>query len=304
MGKHPVLFLSFVYVFAALCGVFIYKDSGHISSGFFGAVSRVVEKDTERVYALKTQKKEDGVFSEAVTNEVNALEQTDHENIVRMVFHSETQRDDPFCIVLEYMPHDLRGVVEKDEHYPEIKTNTRGILSQILRGVAYLHRMEIAHGDINPNNVLIDAGTMAVKLCDFGNSVDGKKEGSCSPRVLAGYRQDVLSAASLMAYLYLRKEVFNGNILASTAEHLKDVELLLGSEAPCELSPEENIMAGTYKKMEQVVSKNGMDLFRKLLSPDRAQKDIGCILEHPFFAEGNEQDPSARQGEKETQLGA
>ncbi|MEJ2362814.1 MAG: bifunctional protein-serine/threonine kinase/phosphatase [Gammaproteobacteria bacterium] len=62
-----------------------------------------------------------------------------------------------------------------DNPRPELET-VRSIVEQIVRGLRALHRQEILHQDLRPNNIMIDqAGT--VKIIDFGSaSVAGLME--------------------------------------------------------------------------------------------------------------------------------
>lgn len=41
---------------------------------------------------------------------------------------------------------------------------------QVARAMAYLHEKGICHGDLYAHNVLVDGGTGAAVLCDFGAS--------------------------------------------------------------------------------------------------------------------------------------
>lgn len=40
----------------------------------------------------------------------------------------------------------------------------------MMRGLAYLHSLNIAHRDIKPENVLVNPKTHVVKICDFGSA--------------------------------------------------------------------------------------------------------------------------------------
>lgn len=51
---------------------------------------------------------------------------------------------------------------------------------QILSGINYLHSLNIIHGDIKPENILLDETRERVYLCDFGLS-DYESERLCSP---------------------------------------------------------------------------------------------------------------------------
>ncbi|OIR56375.1 MAG: CMGC/CDK protein kinase, partial [Amphiamblys sp. WSBS2006] len=120
--KHILLFFltSFVIVGAAEESVVdtdnspeYYKEEDYvklddIGSGSYGAVSKVREKKTGKIYALKT-------FPFVLTryahaeSEIKALEQLDHKNIVKMIAKNLGARSegDSVHIVLEHMPCNL-----------------------------------------------------------------------------------------------------------------------------------------------------------------------------------------------------
>ncbi|OIR55971.1 MAG: CMGC protein kinase, partial [Amphiamblys sp. WSBS2006] len=83
-----------------------YEKVGDLGVGMFGVVSKIEEKKTGKIYALKTFQPEDW-YKETAENEINALKQLDHENIIKMVACSDMgnrREEDPVHIVLEHMP--------------------------------------------------------------------------------------------------------------------------------------------------------------------------------------------------------
>jgi serine/threonine protein phosphatase PrpC len=70
--------------------------------------------------------------------------------------------------VTEYIEGQTLRQWQIDNPGPDLET-VRGIVVQIARGLYALHRMEILHQDIRPENIMIDAhGT--VKIIDFGSA--------------------------------------------------------------------------------------------------------------------------------------
>lgn len=102
--------------------------------------------------------------------EVQALEELRHPNVVRMLNHFVEQERGEACIALEY----LANTVSLDR---AIETSARPPLvwrAQILLGVAHAleaaHERGIIHRDVTPGNVLVSERDAVVKLADFGIS--------------------------------------------------------------------------------------------------------------------------------------
>ena len=84
---------------------------------------------------------------------------------------------------------------------PELET-VRGIVEQIARGLQALHRMDILHQDLKPDNIMID-GSGTVKIIDFGAArVAGIVEAD-----LAAEADSILGTA-----LYTAPEYFMGEV--------------------------------------------------------------------------------------------
>lgn len=59
----------------------------------------------------------------------------------------------------------LKGVPCLEEH------KTRIIAFQIVQALHHLHTRRIMHCDVKPENILfVEAGTLVIKLSDFGNA--------------------------------------------------------------------------------------------------------------------------------------
>ncbi|KAJ7789119.1 kinase-like domain-containing protein, partial [Mycena olivaceomarginata] len=49
------------------------------------------------------------------------------------------------------------------------RANRTGLVQGILSGMQYLHSMQVVHGDVKPQNILVDRAHVAC-ICDFGIS--------------------------------------------------------------------------------------------------------------------------------------
>lgn len=90
-----------------------------------------------------------------------------HENVVQFL---ESFEDGKYIYIIQSLCSNntlanllmLRGSMTLDE--------SRYILSQILEGLLYIHRMDIIHRDVKCANISID-NHMQMKICDFGLAI-------------------------------------------------------------------------------------------------------------------------------------
>ena len=69
-------------------------------------------------------------------------------------------------LVFDFMSSDLQGLMNS----PAIKfevTHFKNIMLQILHGIDYMHRMNIAHRDLKGANILVSSSGR-VQIADFG----------------------------------------------------------------------------------------------------------------------------------------
>lgn len=75
-------------------------------------------------------------------------------------------------LVLEYVPDTVYKVCKthasQRRELPPLVIKL--YVYQMCRSLAYLHALGICHRDIKPQNLLVDAATHVLKLCDFGSS--------------------------------------------------------------------------------------------------------------------------------------
>ena len=107
-------------------------------------------------------------------------------------------------LVTEYLPQGSLQALLKSR--PNLDNNIKYTLIQnIARAVAFMHKNEVAHYDIKPDNILLH-GSYQIKLCDFGCSKkpDNKKYNKGTPNYVAPevitkqvstYKADIFSAA-------------------------------------------------------------------------------------------------------------
>ncbi|KAF8604863.1 kinase-like protein [Ceratobasidium sp. AG-I] len=59
---------------------------------------------------------------------------------------------------------------------------TWGQLCDVLQGLAHIHQLNLAHGDLKPENIVLTAQSkrLTAKICDFGSARDVSLEGRIS----------------------------------------------------------------------------------------------------------------------------
>ncbi|KAF8333056.1 kinase-like domain-containing protein [Cantharellus anzutake] len=116
-----------------------------------------------------SSKKEVSKFSKRMLREVKVWVTLKHPNVV--AFHGWTlecsEDDNTICAKLISAWCEKGNVLEYLECTPA--ADRRQLVVNMSEGLSYLHSMEIIHGDIKPENIVVDANGTGL-LCDFGLS--------------------------------------------------------------------------------------------------------------------------------------
>lgn len=68
-------------------------------------------------------------------------------------------------MVLEMCDMDMRKLLKSSKHLEEVQV--KSIVYDILCGLKYLHKAQLIHRDIKPDNILLN-DDCTVQICDFG----------------------------------------------------------------------------------------------------------------------------------------
>ncbi|CCG82220.1 Serine/threonine-protein kinase ssn3 [Taphrina deformans PYCC 5710] len=157
-----------------------YMIQGFISSGTYGKVYKACNKkdlsDTTE-YAIKKFKAErEGEsasysgLSQSACREMSLCRELKHDNIV--LLQEIILEEKCIYMIFEFYEYDLLQVVHYHLHQPKAKQKVpdcivRGILHQLIQGVAYLHENWVLHRDLKPANIMITKNGV-VKIGDLG----------------------------------------------------------------------------------------------------------------------------------------
>ncbi|KAG5976226.1 hypothetical protein E4U55_007418 [Claviceps digitariae] len=150
-----------------------YDKLNDIEEGTYGWVARGVQRSTGKVVALKRLKLEPSDGSGLpVTGlrEIQILQDCNHPNVVSLeevVIGDDVARlDNSIFLVLEFVEHDLKGILE-DMPEPFLSSEIKRLLLQLTAGVSYLHENWILHRDLKTSNLLLN-NRGQLKIADFG----------------------------------------------------------------------------------------------------------------------------------------
>uniref|UniRef100_H2ZEV8 Uncharacterized protein n=1 Tax=Ciona savignyi TaxID=51511 RepID=H2ZEV8_CIOSA len=163
----------------------------HRKRGFDVAI-KVVDK-------LRFQHKEES----QLRHEVQILEWLDHPGIVKLFNMFETPEQ--VFVVMEKLRGDMLEMILSSEKGRLPERITKFLISQILIALRYLHKQNIVHCDLKPENVLLssDDAFPQLKLCDFGFArIIGQKS----------FRRSVVGTPAYLAPEVLRKECYNRSL--------------------------------------------------------------------------------------------
>ncbi|XP_040377320.1 cyclin-dependent kinase G-1 [Oryza brachyantha] len=252
-----------------------------INEGTYGVVFRVRDKRTGEIVALKKVKmeREREGFPLTSLREINILLSFHHPSIVEVKEVVVGSSDRDIFMVMEYMEHDLKGVMETMKQ-PYSQSEVKCLMLQLLEGVKYLHDNWVLHRDLKTSNLLLN-NCGELKICDFGLS---RQYGSPlkpytqlvvtlwyrAPELLLGAKEystaiDMWSLGCIMAELLSKGPLFNGK---SEIDQLDKIFKTLGT-------PDENIWPGYSKLPGATAVKFGKQTHNRLRDKFRAVSFTG-----------------------------
>ncbi|CAK9162012.1 unnamed protein product [Ilex paraguariensis] len=288
-----------------------------IDEGTYGVVYRARDKKTGEIVALKKVKmeKEREGFPLTSLREINVLLSFHHFSVVDVKEVVVGSNLDSIFMVMEYMEHDLKGLMETMKQ-PFSQSEVKCLMLQLLEGVKYLHDNWVLHRDLKTSNLLLN-NRGELKICDFGLA---RQYGSPlkpythlvvtlwyrAPELLLGAKQystaiDMWSLGCIMAELLSKEPLFNGK---TEFDQLDKIFRTLGT-------PNETIWPGfsklpgvkvkfvkqQYNLLRRkfpatsftgspVLSDAGFDLLNKLLTYDPEKRMTAeAALNHEWFKE-------------------
>ncbi|EAQ85497.1 hypothetical protein CHGG_09511 [Chaetomium globosum CBS 148.51] len=132
-------------------------------------VYKVTLQSTGKIFAAKEldkRKFKARDFPQTVEDAIQTFQTTKHPNIVKYVEHIDWD-DKLLIIITEFVGRgNLQNLIFNG---PLTESATKTMAKQLLSALEYLHKMNITHCDVRPDNILIDSfDPFVVKLTNFG----------------------------------------------------------------------------------------------------------------------------------------
>ncbi len=143
-----------------------------IGNGSFGVVYQATVIETGETVAIK-KVLQDKRFK---NRELQIMSTLSHPSVVALkhCFYSKGDKPDEVYLnlVMEYIPETLHRTLRNHTKANKLVpiTYVKCYMYQLLRSVAYIHTLGVCHRDIKPQNILLNAKTHCLKLCDFGSA--------------------------------------------------------------------------------------------------------------------------------------
>jgi len=144
--------------------------------GVFSNVVKAKDQQDGIMVAIKIMRCND-MMRKAAEKEVEVLERLaaadkgNKRNVIRLMRHFLYR--DHLCLVFECMWDNLRVALKKYTKDKGMSLKAvRAYTRQLLIGLQHIHRCQLIHADIKPDNILITAGHNLVKICDLGSAVE------------------------------------------------------------------------------------------------------------------------------------
>lgn len=155
-----------------------------------------------------------------------------------ILYYGKFQHQGHLCMVFEAMHQNLRQALKQHGHRRGIQIDAVQLWTrQLLISLKYLHKHELIHADLKPDNVVVSSKYNVVKLCDFGSAMSAEDTEITpylvsrfyrAPEIMLGltytYPIDIWSAACTCFELYSGTILFQGNSNNMMLKYICDVK--------------------------------------------------------------------------------
>lgn len=141
-----------------------YRILKELGDGTCGNVYKAINTETSEIVAIKKMKRKFYFWEECINlREIKSLRKLNHPNIIKL--KEIVRENNELFFILEYMERNLYQLM-KERQRPFLEEEIRGLMSQVLQGLAHMHKNGYFHRDLKPENLLVTNDV--IKIADFG----------------------------------------------------------------------------------------------------------------------------------------
>lgn len=258
-----------------------YELGKTLGTGNFSKVKYAVDPTDGKEWAIKIIDKNQLVrerMEEQLKREISVMKRLRQPNIIEL--HEVMQTSNHIYLVMELVTGgELFEKIARERRFSE--EMARSYFHQLICGIHYCHKINVAHRDLKPENLLLDAnGTL--KISDFGLSNIQRP----SPGAGSTMLQTVCGTPNYVAPEVLREQGYDG-LKADIWSCGVVLYVMLAGYLPFD---DENVNAlftkierGEYR-MARYFTAEAKDLIGKMLTVDPEERiALQGIIDHPWF---------------------
>ncbi|XP_017293667.1 myosin light chain kinase, smooth muscle isoform X2 [Kryptolebias marmoratus] len=151
-----------------------YDVHQRLGVGKFGEVYRLTHKETGQESAAKFYRARTSKEKSAARKEIQLMNKLHHPKLVQCLAAYDTRSE--MALIMEYIAGGelFEHIVGDNFEYTE--PNSARYMQQILEGMQYVHKQNIVHLDLKPENIVcVDPSGTRIKIIDFGLATELEK---------------------------------------------------------------------------------------------------------------------------------
>ncbi|KAM8730437.1 myosin light chain kinase, smooth muscle-like [Acanthopagrus schlegelii] len=248
--------------------------------GKFGQVFRLSHKETGQECAGKFYRARTSKDREAARKEIELMNSLHHPKLVQILAAYDTRSE--LVMVMEYIAGGELFERIVDDNFEHTELTSARYMQQILEGMQYVHRQNIVHLDLKPENIVcVDTTGTRIKIIDFG--LASKLEEGTPLMVMHGTPEFVAPEVISFEPVGLETDMWSIGVICF---------ILLSGESPFQgNSDAETLSLVTAARYEfdqesfEDISDHAKDFISSLLKKDRRCR-LSCTesLAHPWMA--------------------
>ncbi|XP_039991866.1 myosin light chain kinase, smooth muscle-like [Xiphias gladius] len=144
-----------------------YNVHEKLGVGKFGEVFRLSHKETDQMFAGKFYRARTSKEKMAARKEIELMNCLHHPKLVQCLAAYDTCSE--LVMVMEYIAGGELFERIVDDNFEHTEPTSARYMQQILEGMQYVHRQNIVHLDLKPENIVcVDTTGTKIKIIDFG----------------------------------------------------------------------------------------------------------------------------------------